>query len=611
MRALVKEQKRAIIGMRDMRNEKRDASEELRIARRDLDDSELTIIRDLEWDKESKKWTILINIDFSYKVKKKELCNTNWYILIDDNYPKGHISIYPSRENGIEDTYPHQSYNSSNTDKKWRSGNVCLDTQNKVINRMINISEPSNATERLKWHCDRLKMWIVLASEDRLLEKGDYFELPVFPSSQDIIFAFDENENTFFKWKYFFNSYGNVELYKKSNLYLTANFYKKNNRPLQKNNWGNIVDTCEMEDGIWILINKIPLHKEWSVIEDWGQLDDLLKLSGINLLEILLDKARGLRDGKSHLMIIGFPIPNKCGDEYVNIHWQAIKMPILTHSDKLVKNKGFMDKNKKYVLNDILKVVNKDRRLDWVRSENWNEKDFYSRGMLSENLMKNKIMLIGCGSLGSNITEYLVRGGIKNIALVDNEKFSSGNLVRHTLGIGSLDKSKVNELKERLSLINPKLCIDAKTLKFEKALLNGNYSIIIDCTANNELLYDLEEIKTNDKLIYFNISFSKGAKVLFIYGCLLKEFKASSFLSKLENYREIYPHENIELPREGIGCWHPVFPAKMYEISLMSSIAVNYIENYLSQQIFKEDFTSYETIYKDKDLMGVKKVSDE
>lgn len=588
---------------------KKEASIELRNGRRDIEDSEITIIKDLEWDDENNKWVIRINIKFSYELKKRELYNTNWYILIDDKYPRGEISIYPDRQDGIIYTYPHQSYNSNNENKKWTNGKICIDTQNKIINRMLNSSEPSNAYERLKWHCRRLKKWIILASEDKLLQEGDYFELPVFPFDEDKIVVFDENKNTLKRWKFFYGSYGSVKIYKRENMYIAREFMKKNDSLLYRINWGDIFIDNKEEYGIWILIKKMPLRKEWSVIEDWGELKNVLKINNIELSDVLLRYSEKLRDGKNHILMIGFPIPYKVGSEDVEVHWQGIKIPILTYKDKEIKFKGFMNKDKKYLLNDFLYNINENRKIDWIKSENWNEENFYSRGMLSRKLVKSKIMLIGCGSLGSSIAEYLVRGGVQNITLVDKEVFSSGNLVRHTLGIDSLNKAKVYELKNRLILDNPKLKVNTFARKFEKILLEKEHDIIIDCTANNNILSEFENVSISGTEIYFNISFSKDAKILFLYGCPLKSFFESKFILNLDGYNEKYKHEYVELPREGVGCWHPVFPAKMYEVSLMASIAINYIETFINQEELSEDFTAYETIYKNKQLIGVEKIS--
>lgn len=590
---------------------KKEPKIELRNGRRDIEDSEISILKDLYWDKEECKWILYINIKFESILEKIELTNTNWYILIDDNYPKGEIAIYPDDKYGIKRTYPHQSYNDKDLNKKWRNGKLCLDVQSNVLNRRVNIGEPRDEYERLNWYCQRLKNWILLASTDELLKEGDYFELPVFPTHSNMMVIYDENELTLMRWKYFYNSYGSVEFYNNKNMYIASKFIKKNNKLLYNINWGDIFTDSEKQFGIWILIDKIPLQEEWEVVENWGQLKKFLQLNNIDLREILLRYDKKLRDGKSHIIMLGFPISNKVGSEYVEIHWQGIKIPVLSFNDKEIKLKGFMNKNTKYIVNDFLKNIGENRKIEWINSENWNEKSFYSRGMLSKKLVESKIMIIGCGSLGSSIAEYLSRGGIKNITIVDNEKFSSGNLVRHTLSMDSLNKPKIHELKNRLILNNPKLKVNTFGGRFEKELLEREYDLIIDCTANNNILNKFENVKSNKNAVYFNISFSKGAKIVFLYSCILEYFLESTFESKLDNYREKYFHEDVTLPREGIGCWHPVFPAKMYEITLMASIVINYIENFINNEDLSEDFTAYETIYRDKELVGVEKVSDE
>ncbi len=38
--------------------------------------------------------------------------------------------------------------------------------------------------------------------------------------------------------------------------------------------------------------------------------------------------------------------------------------------------------------------------------------------------------------------------------------------------------------------------------------------------------------------------------------------------------KEIRENGGRELPREGIGCWHPVFPARVDDVWMMASLAV-------------------------------------
>ena len=70
-------------------------------------------------------------------------------------------------------------------------------------------------------------------------------------------------------------------------------------------------------------------------------------------------------------------------------------------------------------------------------------------------LAEKKIVILGCGAVGSHITEILVRAGILNFILVDYKTVSENHLARHLfVRQDDIGKSKVNALKNYLENIN-------------------------------------------------------------------------------------------------------------------------------------------------------------
>lgn len=84
------------------------------------------------------------------------------------------------------------------------------------------------------------------------------------------------------------------------------------------------------------------------------------------------------------------------------------------------------------------------------------EVDIHSRSRLlpragaSTDLQDKKVLLVGCGSVGSNIAEQLVSAGIGSLHLVDNDSFQSENLYRHTLNMKYLGANKASGLASKL-----------------------------------------------------------------------------------------------------------------------------------------------------------------
>lgn len=73
-----------------------------------------------------------------------------------------------------------------------------------------------------------------------------------------------------------------------------------------------------------------------------------------------------------------------------------------------------------------------------------------------ERLKKSKVAIFGIGGVGSFVVEGLVRAGIGNFILVDNDKVSESNLNRQIIATTkTIGRLKVEIAKERILEINP------------------------------------------------------------------------------------------------------------------------------------------------------------
>lgn len=114
-----------------------------------------------------------------------------------------------------------------------------------------------------------------------------------------------------------------------------------------------------------------------------------------------------------------------------------------------------------------------------------------------------KIAIFGIGGVGSFVVEGLVRAGVQNFVLVDNDKISLTNLNRQLIATQkTIGKDKVEVAKERILDINPK----AKVEVFKEFFLpNSNTNIItkdltyiVDCidtvTAKIEIVMQCKNL---------------------------------------------------------------------------------------------------------------------
>jgi len=98
---------------------------------------------------------------------------------------------------------------------------------------------------------------------------------------------------------------------------------------------------------------------------------------------------------------------------------------------------------------------------------------FYFTKEQIKKIIKTKVLIIGCGGLGSNIANILVRTGYRRIFLVDYDRVEKRNLNRQQFLFSDIGKEKVFALKEKLLLINPKVSITSINQKLENKSLEN------------------------------------------------------------------------------------------------------------------------------------------
>jgi ThiF family len=560
-----------------------DLPNDLQIARRSLDAcAHICDLGDWQWDDSYFRWRMEIRISLIGLTLLPEM--TDWFFLVDHSYPYGAIDVVPSNsQNGLSSTFAHQRYNDFVEDRPFRSGTICLSDPFGRLGRGVAKIEPFSADERLLWHMDRLCVWIRDADSGNLLKPGDHFELPHFPSTQDAIFGFNETGTTYNFWKSSEVDFGYADLAIINNhAAVVTQFREFGSRGSLVVDWGTQIDNSQKSQGIWLRMKELPVVENWRVPITWKELIALCKKQNINLLEILQSLAGGLRDGYNHLLLIGFPIPDFVGSEKRVYHWQAINLPILSWGSQNAR--GFRRNDSGYWYNDLSTIFLTDRKLEWLQSFNWSLASLQARGTLLTELASKSIALIGCGSLGSKCAELLVRLGVYEITLIDGDKLYAPNLSRHNLSIFEIGMNKAVALRDKLNSSNPFArvkAVDANLNHFGNALDSLHASdIIVDCSASDAVLHILGRAEFASKKEFYSFSFSQNCEKLYAFKSRGVSFEVEQFhyLSQPTIKEDLNAYGDTDLVWESFGCWHPLFPGRIDDISVLAAHAVKWIE---------------------------------
>lgn len=138
-------------------------------------------------------------------------------------------------------------------------------------------------------------------------------------------------------------------------------------------------------------------------------------------------------------LLITLGVESKSGVGFISFH---LSKPEL---DGFRKNKTFQASIKK----QLWKQRSKLTRQNVVRYDSsW----IHGRGLdANHTLLRNSdILILGCGSLGSQVAMRLAQAGIGAMTLVDPDTMATANVGRHTLGIDSVGKSKAKSLASLL-----------------------------------------------------------------------------------------------------------------------------------------------------------------
>lgn len=266
-----------------------------------------------------------------------------------------------------------------------------------------------NADQRISWHVQRLKLWLLAASKNSLNKPGDYFELPhkYFRSNMSIVFA--EERKHLKKWDEINSRSGFVELREikdKSETLYVSRFLNSKTEVLQVYNWGRDVElssNSKTHYGVWVLLPFKPIIDPWTFPKTYRDLEQACRKHNYDLWREIYELMHLFRDRNRNFIMIGFQIPQIDGEEDQVVHWICIEVAKLTKKSK--RPKGFRKAHDYYFQLDRLKELKPDKELNYIETANWSKEAILSRGSLNEKILQDSAFLIGAGALGSAI-EY-------------------------------------------------------------------------------------------------------------------------------------------------------------------------------------------------------------
>jgi molybdopterin/thiamine biosynthesis adenylyltransferase len=196
-----------------------------------------------------------------------------------------------------------------------------------------------------------------------------------------------------------------------------------------------------------------------------------------------------------------------------------------------------------------------------------------------------KVVLIGCGSMGSKIGAGIAATGVENFGLVDFDFLEPDNAVRHELGVDFFGCPKTAALANRLIHLNPgaagkitaldlvigQINDTAQETKFQGLIASAD--LVIETTGDHGISRFLNDVCSNLKVPQLYASVTNGAWAGEIVRVIPD--KTACWLCWNDQYYKLAPPGEPP-PGPGVfapGCDQPTFTGTTYDVGIVANLA--------------------------------------
>ncbi|WP_170971435.1 ThiF family adenylyltransferase [Mesorhizobium sp. GR13] len=515
---------------------------------------------------------------------------SEWHLVIGANGQGFDINVFPDSIAGIRDQFPHQALNAMAAEgRPWWTGAPCLTRPISAFRRGAWSDEPRELADRVIWHIGRLLAWIDAAASGRLMAEGDPLELPVLPlivPRATIGFWEDRESLTFWRDsqpRWGFATLAGIQGSVGTNV--VADFMNQRRVSIRKPPWGSGISAPSGRiDAVWMVMPSLVVATPWRLPSTWHELTEFYQRASVDVPGILEQAGSRLRRferskrSAPQILLVGFPIAEICGGEPERMHWLAIGN-LKTARRKDVR-RGFSDLPGARKEWDRASAFEK-RPLSFIASSNWAPDQLRRRGEAEREVRGKSVLLLGAGSLGSAVAQNLLRLGVTRMGIVDADTLGAGNLSRHSLAMEEIGWNKANALAIRLNRTMPDANIEAFDFLFPPTDEKGRqrlegWDVVVDCTGEDKLLREMAAYPWDGIKVFVSLAMTWQASGMLAYSDEQASFPAEDAIERFMACSD-KPDEGRLGLMDGIGCWHPVFPASADDVQLWAAIGTKFI----------------------------------
>lgn len=453
-----------------------------------------------------------------------------------------------------------------------QNGSICIHTAHTPV-----------LSQKLIYDIESVKAWIKKYYVNK--DSDNHYEHLIVPQKafkeNHFAYFFNEVDYTFHKNQFGFVDYSimNNGVFYKENIQsgIFQSFLNKDRKKIVDVDWNFQLKNLPQSTALFVFLKDAPSKNQRWAFNDWKDFETVLPQDFLRFLHNVEERL-AKEKGKTLPLFVGYNISD------TEIHWQAIILEIGNfpiYGEKIDKQ--------------WLTKIEEDRSIHWAMTRNCSYKYFFGRGKLSERITEGKILIIGIGAVGSIIAKTLIRCGCRRLGFIEFDVKEPENVCRSEYSFFTGITNKTNDLINELCLISPffepinggydyseafdfyiKSHLVDTGIKGEMKKHLEEYDIIIDCSADNDLLYVLNQLQIKSTLL--NISISNHAKHLV---CAAEQNRYDFIISQFAGNILKFDTDDLHNPT---GCWSPTFKASYNDINVLVQAAIKQINIKFEQE---------------------------
>ncbi|KKM13057.1 hypothetical protein SY88_00390 [Clostridiales bacterium PH28_bin88] len=238
-------------------------------------------------------------------------------------------------------------------------------------------------------------------------------------------------------------------------------------------------------------------------------------------------------------------------------------------------------------------------KAEWVRCYQVSRDDSRVRTPYGNDLAKCRILMVGCGSLGSAAGVALAQEGVEYLALVDEDVYEPGNSVRHQVGVYRFGSLKALALADRIRELMPQCQVSPLLMRvgywnstdrdkffheFQQA------DVVVDTTGNQSVAHYLNDLCTKNRkpLVIGSVTNGVWSAEVFRY----RPGKSGCRMCWNYTYGDIAPPG---APNDGRqfapGCNQPTFVGGAADVGVAGGLVARMVtETILSPDVVGQDY---------------------